>query len=103
MSDSATPWTAACQASLSFTNSQTLLKFTSIELVMPSNHLIPSHPLSSPFLPVFNLSQHQGLFQRVTSPHQVAKVLEFWLQHQFFNEYSGLIFIRMDYFDLLGV
>ena len=41
----ATPWTAACQASLSITNSQSLLKFTSIALVMPSNHLIPCHPL----------------------------------------------------------
>ena len=42
----------------------------------------PSHPLSSPSTPVFNPSQHQGLFQRVSSLHQVAKVLEFQLQHQ---------------------
>ena len=42
----------------------------------------PSHPLSSPFLPAFNLSQHQGLFQGVSSSHQVAKVLEFQLQNQ---------------------
>jgi len=48
----ATPWTAACQASLSITNSWSLLKFMSIDLVMPSNHLI----LSSPSLPTFNLS-----------------------------------------------
>ena len=48
----AMPWTAACQASLSITNSWSLLKFMSIDLVMPSNHLI----LSSPFLPAFNLS-----------------------------------------------
>ena len=47
MSDFATPWTAACQASLSITNSWSLLKFMSIELVMPSNHLILCHPLSS--------------------------------------------------------
>ena len=47
MSDFATPWTAACQASLSITNSRSLLKFMSIELVMPSNHLILCHPLSS--------------------------------------------------------
>ena len=45
----------------------------------------PSHPLSSPSPPTFNLSQHQGLFQRVSSSHQVAKVLEFQLQHQSFQ------------------
>ena len=44
-----------------------------------------SHPLSSPSSPAFNLSQHQGLFQRVSSSYQVAKVLEFQLQHQFFH------------------
>ena len=45
----------------------------------------PSRPLSSPSLPAFNLSQHQGLFQWVSSSHQVAKVLEFQLQHQSFQ------------------
>ena len=45
----------------------------------------PSHPLSSPFPPAFNLSQHQGLFWWVSSSHQVAKVFEFQLQHQFFQ------------------
>ena len=45
----------------------------------------PSHPLSSPSLPAFNLAQHQGLFQWVSSSHQVAKVLEFKPQHQFFQ------------------
>ena len=45
----------------------------------------PSHPLSSPSLPAFNLSQHQGLFQWVSSLYQVAKVLEFQLQHQSFQ------------------
>ena len=54
------PWTSARQASLSFTIFQSLLKLMSIELVMPSNHLIP---LLSPSLLAFNLSQHQGLFQ----------------------------------------
>ena len=73
------PWTAACQASLSITNSWSLLKLMSIELV------IPSHPLSSPPPPAFSLAQHQGLFQWVSSLHQVAKVLEFHLQHQFFQ------------------
>ena len=52
-----TPWTAACQASLSITNSQSLLKLMSIESVMSSNHLIPS-PLLPPSPPAFNLSQH---------------------------------------------
>ena len=59
VTDSATPWTAACQASLSITYSQSLLKLMSIELVMPSKHLI----LSSPSPLAFNLSQHQDLFQ----------------------------------------
>ena len=54
-----TPWTAACQAFLSI-NSQSLLKLMSVELVMPSNHLILCRSLSPP---AFNLSQHQGLFQ----------------------------------------
>ena len=53
----ATPWTAACQASLSTTNSQSLLKLLSIVLMMPSNHLILCCPL------LFNLSQYQALFQ----------------------------------------
>ena len=49
------------------------------------NVIQPSHPLLSPSLPAFNLSQHQGLFQWVSSLHQVAKVLEFQLQHQSFQ------------------
>ena len=189
-----TPWTAACQASLSFTISQILLKFMSIELVMLSNHLVlcclllllpsvfastrvfanesalqtrwpkywnfsfsfkistsneysvlisftiqfscsimsssfatpcmdcsmpgfpvlhqlpelaqthvhqvgdtiqPFHSLLSPFPPVFNLSQHQGLLQWVSSSHQVAKVLDFSFNISPSNEYSGLISFRM--------
>ena len=50
-----------------------------------SDALQPSHPLSSPSPPAFSLSQHQGLFQWVSSSHQVAKVLEFYLQHQSFQ------------------
>ena len=76
VSDSATPWTAACQASLSITNSRSPM---SIESVMPS------HLLSSPSPPALNLSQHQGLFQWVSSSYQVARVLEFQLQHQSFQ------------------
>ena len=77
----ATPWTAACQGSLSFTISLSLLKFMSIESVMPSNH----HPLSPPYLPALSLSQHQGLFQWLGSSYQVAKVLELQLQQQSFQ------------------
>ena len=50
-----------------------------------SDAIQPSHPLSSPYPPAFNLSQHQGLFQWVSFLHQVAKVLEFQLQHQSFQ------------------
>ena len=81
VSDSATPWTAAQQASLSITNSWTWLKLTSIKSVMPSN----PHPLSSPSPPARSPSQHQGLFKRVSSSPQVAKVLELQLQHQSFQ------------------
>ena len=77
----ATPWTAACQASLSIANSHSLLNLMSIQSVMPSNQII----LLSPSLPAFNLSQQQGLFQGVSSSHQAAKVLEFQLQHQPFQ------------------
>ena len=62
----------------------------------------PSHPLSFPSPPAPNPSQHQGLFQRVSSSHEVAKGLEFQLQHQSFDEHPGLIF-RMDWLDLLAV
>ena len=50
-----------------------------------SDAIQPSHPLLSPSSPAFSLSQHQGLFQGVSSSHQVAKVLEFQLQHQSFQ------------------
>ena len=62
-------------------NSQSLLKLMSILLVMPSNHLI----LSSPSPPTFSLSQYQGLLQWVSCLHQVARILEFQLQHQSFQ------------------
>ena len=50
-----------------------------------SDAIQPSHPLSSPYPSALKLSQHQGLFQRVSCSHQVAKVLELQLQHQFFQ------------------
>ena len=77
----ATPWTAACQASLSITNSWSILKLMSIV----GDAILPSHPLLSPSPPAFNLSQHQGLFRWVSFSHQVAKVLELQLQHQSFQ------------------
>ena len=77
-----TPWTTARQASLSITNSPSLPKLMSIELVMPFNHLILCF---SPSPPAFNLSQYQDLFKWVSSLHQVAKVLELQLQYQSFQ------------------
>ena len=68
----ATPWTVARQASLSITNSWS---FAQIHVHWVGVAIQPSHPLSSPSPPAFTLSQHQGLFQGVTSSHQVAKVL----------------------------
>ena len=68
-----TPLTAACQAPLSFTISQSLLKLISTESLIPSNHLILCHPLL--FLPSI-FPSHQDLFQQVSSSHQVATVLE---------------------------
>ena len=76
-----TPRTAAHQACLSITNSQSLPKLMSIELVMPPNHLILCHPLH--LLP--HIPPSISLFQWVNSLHQVAKVLEFQLQHQSFR------------------
>ena len=81
-----TPWTAACQVSLSSTNSQSLLKLMSIKSVIP---LQLPHPLLSPSPPAFNLSEHQGLFKWVSSSHQVAIVLELQLISPS-NAHSGL-------------
>ena len=77
----ATPWTATHQSSLSMTNSE----FTQTHVHWVGHAIQPSQPLSSPSLPASNLFQHQSLFQWVSSSHQVAKVLEFQLQHQSFQ------------------
>ena len=61
------------------------LELTQTHVHQVGDTIQPSHPLSSPFPPAFNLSQHQGLFKWVSSLHQVAKVLEFQLQHQSFQ------------------
>ena len=66
-----------------------------------SDAIQPSHPLSCPSPPAFNLSQHQGLFKWVSSSHQVAKYWSFSFSISHSNEYSGLIFFRINWFDLL--
>ena len=79
-----------------------LLEFTQIHVHWVGDTIQPSQPLSSPS-PIFNLSEHQGLFKWVSSSHQVAKVLEFSFSISPFNEYSGLISFRMDWLDLFAV
>ena len=76
-----TPWTSAHQASLS----KQLPEFTQTHVHWVGDAIQPSHPLVSPSPPALNLSQHWGLFKWVSSSHQVAKVLEFHLQHQSFQ------------------
>ena len=78
-----------------------LLEFTQAHVHWVGDAIQP--PLSSLSPPAFNLSQHQGLFQWVSSSHQVAKILEFQLYISPSNEYSGLISFRIDWFDLLAV
>ena len=94
-----TPWTAARQASLSITNSQSLLKLMSIELVMPSSHLILCHPLLPPsvFPSIRVFSNESVLFIRW------PKYWSFSFNISPSNEYSGLISFRMDWLDLLAV
>ena len=89
--------TAALQVSLSITSSQSLLKFMSIELVMLSNHLILCGPLF--LLPSMF---YQGLFQQVSSSHQVAKVLELQIHHQSSKDNSELISFRIDLLTVRG-
>ena len=82
-----------------------LLGFAQTHVHRIDDAIQPSYLLSSPSPPALNLSQHQGLYQRVSSLHQVAKVLEFQLQHQSLlrTAYSGLISFWMDWLDLLAV
>ena len=94
----ATPWSAARQASLSITNSRSLLKLMSIESVMPSNHLILCHPLL--LLP--------SIFPSIRVFSNESALLIRWPKYWSFsfgtspsNEYSGLIFFRISWFNLL--
>ena len=95
-----TPWTAACQASLSITTSQSLLKLMSIESVMPSNYLILCHPLLLP----------PSIFPSIRVFSNGSVLLIRWPKYWSFsfnispsNEYSGLISFRMNWFDLLAI
>ena len=80
-----TPWISARQAAMSIPVHHQLPEFTQTSVHQVSDAIQPSHPLSSPSPPALNPSQHQGLFQCVNSLHEVAKVLEFQLQHQSFQ------------------
>ena len=96
----ATPWTAACQASLSITNSQSPPKPTSIELLMPSNHLI----LCRPLLLLPSIFPSIRVFSSESVPHiRWPKYWSFSFSIRPSNEYSGLISFRMDWLDLLAV
>ena len=92
-----TPWTAAHQSPLPSTISQSLLKFMSIEIVMPSNHLILCCPLLLPSIfPSIRVFSNESVL-RIKRP-------KYWsLRISPSNEYSGLITFRMDWFDLLAV
>ena len=80
-----------------------LPEFTQAHVHWVGDAIQPSHPLSSPSLPAYNLAQHQDLFQWVSSLHQVAKYWSFSFSISPYNEYSGLISFRIDWFDLLAV
>ena len=100
MSDSVIPRTAACQASLSITNSWSLLKVMSIESVMPSNHLILCCllPLPPSIFPSIRIVSNESVL-RIRWP----KYWSFSFSISPSNEYSGLIYFRMDWLDLLAV
>ena len=94
-----TPWTAACQASLSITNSQSSLRITSIESVTPSSHLILCHPLLLPPMPPSIRVFSNELVLHIKWP----KYWSFSFNISPSNEYSGLISFKMDWLDLLAV
>ena len=95
-----TPWTAACQASLSIANSWSLLKLMSIELVMPSNHLILCCPL---LLPPSIFASIRVFSNESILRNRWPKYWSFSFNISPSNEYSGLISFKMDSFDLLAV
>ena len=95
-----TPWTAAHQASLSITNSRSLLKLMSTESVMPSNHLILCHPLLllPSIFPCIRIFSNESVLH-IRGP----KYLSFSISISPSNEHSGLISFRMDWLDVLAV
>ena len=100
MSNCATPWTAARQASLSITNSWSLLKLMFIKSVIPSNHLILCHPLLllPSIFPSIRVFSNESVFH-----NRWPKYWSFSLSISPSNEYSGLISFRRDWLDLLAV
>ena len=100
VSDSATPWTAACQASLSITNSESLLKLMSIESMMPSSHLILFHPLLllPSIFPSIRVFSNESVLR-----NRWPKYWSFSFSISPSNEHSGLNSFRMDWLDLLAV
>ena len=96
----ATPWTTACQASLSITNSWRLLRLMSTKLVMPYNYLILCHPLLLPpsIFPSIRVFSNKSVL-----PIRWPKYRSFSINIHPSNEYSGLISFRMDWLDLLAV
>ena len=94
----ATPWTAAHQASLSITNSQTLLKLMSIKSDMPSNHLILCHPL---LLPPSIFPRIRVFFNESVLRIRWPKYWSFSFSISPSNEYSGLISLIIEWFDVL--
>ena len=100
MPDSETPWTAACQASLSIINSWSLLKLMSVESVMPSSHLILCHPLL--LLPL-NPSSIRVFSNESTLHRRWPKYWSFSFSISPSKEIPGLISFRMDWLDLLAV
>ena len=95
-----TPWTAARQASLSITNSQSLFKLMSIESVMPSNHLILCHPL---LLSPSTFPSIRVFFNESVLCIRWPKYWSFSFSISPSNEYSGLISFKIDWFDFLAV
>jgi len=94
-----TPWTAARQDSLSITNSQSLLKLMSVESVMPSNHLVLCCPLLLPSI----FPSIRVLSNKSVLPIMWPKFWSFSFSISLSNQYSGLIFFKMDWLDLLAV
>ena len=93
----ATPWTVACKPSLSFTVSQSLLKLMSIQSVMPSNHLIPYHPLLPSIFPSLRIFSNESV-PRIRWP----KYWSFSFSNSPSSEFSGLISFRFEWFSAIN-